>query len=160
MSQKEKQVSKIKVCYIAGREATYSRTRTILEGLKQADFDVITCLPPDKRFKRYPGLIRRFIQNKKNCDLIVVGFYGQLLMPFVRLLTKKPILYDLYISTFDTMVHDRSAATSKSLKARIYKFADRLSMRMADRIILETRDHIQDYAEKFNIPVAETNTSS
>lgn len=71
---------KIKVCYVADREARYSRTRTIIYGLPYA--------------------------GKYKCDLVVEGFYAQLLLPVVRMLTRKPISYDVYISTFDTIVHD------------------------------------------------------
>lgn len=141
-----------KVCYIAGREAGYSRTRIVLKALEKAGFEVTTCLPPNKSFKHYPALIFSFLKKKRNADLVVVGFYGQLLMPFVRLLTRKPVLYDLYISTFDTMVYDRGKAGSKSLMARLYYLSDRFSMKQADGILLETVDHIRDYAKKFKIP--------
>lgn len=146
-----KEISKI--CYIAGREMTYSRTRNVIQGLKKAGFDVVACLPPDKSFRHYPGLIFRFLKAKKQCDLVVLGFYGQVLFPFVRLLTLKPILYDVYISTFDTMVFDRSAAKTKSLKARVYWLSDWFSMRFSQAILLETMDHIRDYSKKFGIPI-------
>jgi len=141
----------VRICYIAGREESYSRTRMILTGLRQAGFDVVTCLPPGKSFKYYPRLIWEFLRRKRGCDLVVVGFYGQLLFPFVRLLTRKPILYDVYISTFDTMVHDRGKGGATSWRARFYWWSDALSMLWADRILLETVDHIRDYAKKFGV---------
>ena len=143
----------IKICYIAGRESSYSRTRNVLAGLKKAGFEVITCFPSDKSFRHYPGLIWKFFKAKRGCDLIVVGFYGQLLFPFVRLLTWKPILYDVYISTFDTMVYDRGVAKSTSLKAKLYWLFDWFSMKCSHAIILETQDHIEDYAKKFKISI-------
>ncbi len=143
---------KIKVCYIAGREASYSRTHIIIQGLRKAGYEVVTCLPPDRSFKHYPGLLLEFVRKQRGCDLVLVGFYGQILFPFVWLLTRKPILYDVYISTYDTMVNDRGKGGQKSLMARFYFWSDVLSMRLADRIILETRDHIRDYAQKFGIP--------
>ncbi len=143
---------KAKICFVAGREETYSRTHMILTGLRAAGYEVVTCLPPAKSFKHYPRVIWDFFRKKRGCDLIVVGFYGQLLFPFIRLLTRKPILYDVYISTFDTMVHDRGKGAATSFLARFYWWSDALSMRWADRIILETVDHIFDYAKKFGIP--------
>jgi glycosyltransferase involved in cell wall biosynthesis len=144
----------LRICYIAGRETTYSRTRILLKAMDRAGFEIVPCLPPDKRFRHYPRLVWKFIRGSKKCDLILVGFYGQLLFPVVRLLTKKPILLDLYVSTFDTLVHDRGTAKPNSLLAWLYRFVDRLSMRLSDRIILETRNHIQNYAERFKIPEA------
>lgn len=140
------------ICYIAGREAIYSRTRIILKALDQAGFQVTSCLPPNKYFRNYPRLIWKFIRKGRNCDLILVGFYGQLLFPFVRMFTKRPILLDLYVSTFDTMVYDRGMAKPKSFLAWLYRFVDRLSMRLSDKIILETQNHIENYARRFKIP--------
>ena len=83
---------RLRICYIAGREAEYSRTRTVMAGLLYAGFEVIPCFPATKSFKHYPRLIWKFIKYQQSCDLILVGFYGQLLLPVVRLLTKKPPL--------------------------------------------------------------------
>ena len=142
----------LRICYIAGREAIYSRTRILLKAMDLAGFEVVSCLPPNKYFRHYPRLIWKFIREDRKCDLILIGFYGQLLFPVVRLLTKKPILLDLYVSTFDTMVHDRGTAKPNSFRAWLYRFVDRFSMRLSDRIILETRNHIQNYASRFKIP--------
>lgn len=141
---------KFKICYIAGREESYSRTHMLIRGMRAAGHDVITCLPADRSFKNYPKLLLEFLCKQRECDLIVVGFYGQILFPFVWLMTRKPILYDVYISTYDTMVHDRGS--KDGLKSSLYRWSDILSMRLATRIILETRDHIRDYARKFGIP--------
>ncbi len=141
---------KYKICYIAGREESYSRTHMLIRGMREAGHEVITCLPPDRAFKHYPKLLLDFMRRQRGCDLVVVGFYGQILFPFVWLLTRKPILYDVYISTHDTMVHDRGS--TGGLKSRLYKLSDILSMRLAGRIILETKDHIRDYAAKFGVP--------
>lgn len=149
---KTKNKKTIKLCYIAGREAAYTRTRTIMEALKYNGYTLETCLPPNKSFFYYPLLLWQVLRKSKDCQLIIVGFYGQLLLPWVKLFTNKKILFDLYVSTYDTMVYDRRVAHSNSLLAKWFRFADRLSMQLADKIILETRDHIKNYAEKFNIP--------
>jgi len=141
----------IKICYIAGREAAYSRTRNIITALQRAGFEVVTCLPPKKGVQQYPKLLWQFISKKRGCDLVIVGFYGQLLLPFVRLLTRKPILFDVYISTFGTMVDDRGAAGASNWKAKLFWLLDHLSMRWADRIILETNDHILGYEKTYKI---------
>jgi glycosyltransferase involved in cell wall biosynthesis len=147
MSSKRK-----RICYIAGREAGYSRTHNVLTALQRGGFEVATCLPPAKGVKHYPKLLWQFLRKKRGCDLVLVGFYGQLLLPFVRLLTRKPILFDVYISTFGTMVDDRAAASAGSLKAKLFWLADHLAMRWSDRIILESNDHILGYAKTYRIP--------
>ena len=57
----------------------------------------------------------------------------------------------MYIATYDTMVHDRNNAKDGSLKARLYKFSDILCCRLSKKIVLETNDHINDFAKKFSV---------
>ena len=142
----------IRLCYIAGREAAYSRTHNVIIALQRAGFEVVTCLPPDKSFRHYPKLVWQFLWKQRGCQLVIVGFYGQLLLPLVRLFTRKPILFDVYISTFGTMVDDRQKADRMSLKAKLFWLVDHLSMRWADHIILESNDHILRYEKAYRIP--------
>jgi glycosyltransferase involved in cell wall biosynthesis len=76
---------------------------------------------------------------------VVVGFYGQLLMPLVRLLTTKPIVFDMYILTYDTMVYDRQQARPGTLKARLYALSDWLSHRCARLSILDSHHVIRHF---------------
>ena len=142
----------IRVCYLAGREANYSRTRTMIAALRLAGFDVVTCLPKKKGFSHYPKIILDFLRKKKDCDLVVVGFYGQLLLPIVRLFSRKPILFDLYITTFGTMIDDRQVARADSLGGKLSWLLDKISMTLAKTIMIETRSHIKGYAKTFRIP--------
>jgi len=143
---------KIKVCYVAGREATYSRTRTMITGLKMAGFEVVTCLPKNRSFSNFPKIIWEFLSKKRGCDLVVVGFYGQLLLPIVWLFSIKPILFDLYITTFGTMIDDRQVARADSLGGKLFWLLDKISMTLAKTILIETQSHIKGYAETFRIP--------
>lgn len=141
----------LKVCYLAGREASYSRTHNVLLALRSCGFEVETCFPPDKDKKKLPLVLWDFARKKRDADVIVVGFYGQPLVPPVRLLSGKPILFDVYVSTYGTMVDDRLQAEADSLKAKAFWLADHIAMRCADRLLLETNHHIQTYAETYRI---------
>lgn len=141
-----------KICYIAGREEAYSRTHNVLGALRRAGYEVTTCFPRNKSMKNYPKLLWEFLQKQRACDLVVVGFYGQLLMPFVRLFARKPILFDVYVSTFGTMVDDRLEAEADSLKAKVFWLSDHWSMRFADHIILESQEHILRYERMYRVP--------
>jgi len=143
----------MKILYVAGREATYSRTHNVLKALQKQNFAVVGCFPPDRSFKHYPKLILSTIRHRRHCDVLLVGFYGQLLLPVLRIFFRQPILFDMYIATCDTMVFDRGVARPGSLKAEIYKMSDKLSCRLSQKIVLETHDHIADFAFKFGIPV-------
>ncbi|HWA74552.1 MAG TPA: glycosyltransferase [Polyangiaceae bacterium] len=142
----------IKICYVAGREESYSRTHNMLVALRRAGFEVTTCLPPNKSMKNYPKLLWEFLRQERDYDAVVVGFYGQLLLPFLRLCTQKPILFDVYVSTFGTMVDDRLKAPRNSVKAKLFWLSDHWSMRLSDHIILESQQHILSYERTYRIP--------
>ena len=142
----------MKVLYVAGRELSYSRTHNVYKALQKRGVEVKGCFPPDRSFKHYPALLLQVWKKRHDCDLVIVGFYGQLILPWVKLLTRKPVLFDMYIATFDTMVHDRGKGKPGSLKAWLYMQSDRLSCRLSRSIILETNDHIRDFAKKFSVP--------
>lgn len=135
----------MKVLYVAGREQAYSRTRNVIKALRDRDCEVVACTPSDKSFRHYPRLLWQTLLKAPSCDVVVVGFYGQLLMPLVRLLTWKPIVFDMYILTYDTMVYDRQKARAGSLKARIYAWSDWLSHRCARLSILDSHHVIRHF---------------
>jgi glycosyltransferase involved in cell wall biosynthesis len=141
----------LKILYVAGREAGYSRTRIVLKALQRQGVEVIGCFPPDRSFKHYPALLWRTFITAPRCDLVLVGFYGQIILPVIRLLTWKPILFDMYITTYDTMVYDRAKARAGSWKARLYGFSDWLSYIMANHSVLETQSHINFFCRVFKV---------
>ncbi len=142
----------MRVFYIAGREQGYSRTRNVLKALRMNGVEVIPCFPPDRSFRHYPRLLWTLWRNHERYDVVLVGFYGQLLVPWVRMLAKAPLLYDMYITTYDTMVFDRQVAAPGTLRAWLFWLADRVSMRLADAVVLESQDHIESCVQRFKIP--------
>jgi len=141
----------MKVFYVAGREASYSRTRIVVEALRRRGHDVVLCVPSDRRFRHYPRLLLQTFWNAPRCDIVLVGFYGQLLTPLIRLLTWKPIVFDMYITTYDTMVFDRRKAEAGTLKARIYGFSDWLSYQAASISILDNNHVIAHFGRLFRV---------
>jgi len=143
---------KKRILFVAGRELSYSRTHIVYHALLAQGYEVVGCFPPDRSFKHYPGLIWRAVRAARSCDLVLVGFYGQIILPFIRLFTRKPLLFDMYITTLDTMVYDRGKAKPGSLMARLYGFSDWFTYKLADLTVLETRAHIDWFCEVFKVP--------
>lgn len=131
----------MKILYIAGREESYSRTRIVIRALEMRGHEVVKCLPPDKSFKHYPGLLLSALRKAPACDVVLTGFYGQLLTVAMRFLTWKPIVFDMYITTYDTMVFDRQKAKPGSFMAKVYAWGDWLSYKAANLSILDS-DHV------------------
>ena len=97
-----------KVLYVCTKQPDYSRIVLLFDALNaHADVD---CIYSNR--KTYLGRVlevcaRFLVCRKAQYDCVVVGFFAQLIFPFVRLLWKGKLVADCYISLYDSYVHDR-----------------------------------------------------
>lgn len=143
-----------KVLYIASKESDYSRIKLIRMGLEHAN--EVDCILSDK--KSYPGRILevcwRFLWMKKSSyDVVVIGFFAQLIFPFIRLLWRGPILADCYISLYDSYVFDRAKCSPKSPTARLMHWLDGTLLRRSELCLTDTSKHRDYLAAEFSVPV-------
>ena len=110
----------------------YPRTRSLLDALRRLPVEVVQCrvaLPGgagrDKQSLvanplRWPGFAWRFAVAGRRVrrqvvdaieahrpDLILVPYPGHLIVPWIRRVFDGPIVLDLFLSVFDTVVGDR-----------------------------------------------------
>jgi glycosyltransferase involved in cell wall biosynthesis len=97
----------------------------------------------------YPKLIWRFLRAPKH-DIVLVPYLGQfdviVLWPFARL-RGMPIVWDMFLSLYDTLVNDRRLATPSAPKAVCLRLIERLGCRAADLVLLDTPTHAR-YIER------------
>jgi glycosyltransferase involved in cell wall biosynthesis len=77
-------------------------------------------------------------------DVYLVTYPGWFDIPIVRLialLKRRPVVFDIFVSLWDTAVVDRGLAAEGSMRARLAKWIDRTSMRMSSRVIADTPTH-------------------
>jgi glycosyltransferase involved in cell wall biosynthesis len=84
-------------------------------------------------------------------DLVFVGFYGYLLMPWVRRLTRHPVVFDAFVSNYDTLCFDRQRFRPNSVAGRLAFWLDRVACNAADTVLLDTASHQAYFAETFGL---------
>lgn len=97
----------------------------------------------------YPRLVWRFFRMRRP-DLVIVPYPGHFDMPLLALLCRLrrvPLVFDVFISLFDTIVTDRALAAPRSITGRLARAIDRLSIRLADRVLADTPPHAAYFAE-------------
>lgn len=143
----------MKILFISGREPQYVRNATILKGLKMNGVEIIKCTSSANSYAfRYPYILSDFfIKNKRDIDLIFIGYFGQPLVPIIRKLTNKPIIFDAFLSAYDTMCFDRKNFSPNSCKGRFFYWLDRRSCELADKVLLDTNAHINYFVNTFNL---------
>lgn len=143
----------MRILFISGREPQYVRNAVILKGLKANNVKIVECTSSaSSYFFRYPTILAKFLkENKKNIDLIFVGYLGQPIMPLIRKLINKPIIFDVFLSAYDTMCFDRKKFSPTSVEGRFFYWLDKCSCELADKVLLDTNVHIDYFVNTFNL---------
>lgn len=150
----------MKILYFGSYNPDYSRNRVLISGLKQNGVEVIECRDNSPGIKKFIRLYQKHKKLRNQYDLMVVGFLGQQMVPFAKLIslrlfsgqTRKPIIFDAFLSLYDSNVFDRKTAKQGSLKAYYYWALDWLSMKLADIVLFDTDEHVKYVSEEFCIP--------
>ena len=130
------------ICFFGYPNASYSRNKILIDGLKKNQVKVIDCT--DKTglsLIRYWRLFKKFWPLRHKTDAIFVQFPGQLNMPIAYILGKlfhQPVVFDAFVSIYDTYIFDRQIAKPESLKARFYWWVDKIACILADKVTLDT----------------------
>lgn len=141
----------MKILYISGREPTYTRNAVILRGLKESKVDIVDCTSEFRSYSlRYPHALTKLF-SKRDYDLTFVGFFGQPLMPIIKKMVNTPIIFDAFLSSYDTMCFDRKKFKPMSMPGQFFYYLDRVSCDLADRVILDTNQHIDYFVETFGL---------
>lgn len=143
----------MRVLFISGREPAYMRNSVILKGLKSNGVEVIECTSPSTSYKtRYYEVLKKFLQNsREDYDALFVGYFGQPLVPICRKFSKKPIIFDAFLSAYDTMCFDRKKHAPNSAMGKFYYWLDKHSCQLADAVLLDTNAHVQYFKETFGL---------
>lgn len=141
----------MRVCYFGIYNPNYSRNKILISGLRVNGVEVIECNTTLVGFKKYLDLIRKHWRLRNDYEVMVIGFPGQQLVLLAKLLSRKPVILDAYLSLYDSLVYDRQQYSSRSLKAKYLWLIEWLACQLADKVLLDTNIHIQYFVETFKV---------
>ncbi|MBI5192085.1 MAG: glycosyltransferase [Nitrospirae bacterium] len=168
----------LRICYFGtySMEEGYPRNRVIIDGLRKNGVDVVECHEDfwkDTSQKlegvkagsgivkmlyrlllAYSKLISKFMRVG-HYDAIIVGYAGHIdifLAKVLNLFRRKPLIFDAFLSLYDTAVMDRRIVRQGSFKAKLLRFLDTWSCRLADAVLLDTQAHIEYFVKEFGLP--------
>jgi glycosyltransferase involved in cell wall biosynthesis len=102
----------------------------------------------------YPRLLWDLVRAE-HPDLLLVPYPGYFDMPLVALVAKArgiPIMFDPFISLYDTIVGDRGLRSPRSPTGRAARIADAIGCSLADRVLVDTPSHADYFAEATGVP--------
>lgn len=144
----------LRISFVAGREPEYVRNSMLLRALRLAGADVTECVSSLGNYPfRFSASMLRFARSKR-ADLVFVGFLGHPLVPLIRRFRDLPIVFDAFLSIYDTLALDRGWFSPHSLPASLARRLDVRACSAADLVILDTATHASFFRESFQIPAS------
>lgn len=95
-----------KVCFFGIYDPKHWRNQILMRGFKRVNYDVVECrINPreNKGISKYIKLYKMYKKLDTKFDYILVGFPGYLSVFVAKMMTSTPIIFDAYISYFDSM---------------------------------------------------------
>jgi len=130
-----------RVCFFQAYYTDYIRAQTLKRGLKANGVDLAYAVANMASIFRYPLGIVRYLGAVRSSDIVLANFRSFEILWLLRLLTRKPIVYDAYISVWASVVEERHWFGEDSIPSRILRIWERANLRMADHILMDTKAH-------------------
>ncbi len=130
------------------REDLWATHENKMDGVKQGLFKQAMTFG-----KAYLKLVLKLPRAGK-FDVMVVGYIGHIDMfpaRLLKLLHRKPIVFDAFYSLYDTVILDRGLYAEGSFQARLLRLIDKWSCKIADLVLLDTWEHVDYFCEEFGL---------
>jgi glycosyltransferase involved in cell wall biosynthesis len=146
----------MKICYFGIYDPDYSRNAILISGLVDNGHSVVQCHANPRLYRgiwKYFRLFKEFSKIKHDkFDFVIVGFPGQTVVWLAKVLFKCRVILDSFVSLYDSNVLDRRLYSKFSVYSVRDYILDYYSTHLADKILLDTNEHIQYFVNKFSLP--------
>lgn len=147
----------MRICYFGAFDPSYARNNFLRESLELAGCQIVICnVPPHwSTIRKTAPLINQYRRVWRECDLIIVAEFSQTLVPLAWMLgrlTGRPVLFDMLISLYQSVVFERRSYTPTHLRARQLYWLDQVAGKLADKLLVESRSYGQLLTEVLGLP--------
>lgn len=139
------------VCFFGNYIQGYSRIEVFKRGLEKNGITVLECHTRRHGIWKYWDLYNQHTQIKNRYDAMLVAMASYSVVWFAKLLTKKKIVFDAFVSLYLTEVEDRQTVAKTSFKAKYLAFLEKQSCKLADRVLLDTQAQIDYFVKQYGL---------
>jgi glycosyltransferase involved in cell wall biosynthesis len=137
----------MKILVTGKYEPEYNRNIVLLRGLEKLGIE-LTEFPYIKRDRNTKA---RISELAKSCDVVFLPSFTHLDVPFVRRITKLPLVFDPLISRYLSKVFDYKAIWKYSPRAFKNYLKDLRAFNRSDLILADTKSHKDYYISQFGV---------
>ncbi|OGJ57126.1 hypothetical protein A2635_01300 [Candidatus Peribacteria bacterium RIFCSPHIGHO2_01_FULL_51_9] len=132
-------------------DQTAPRYSNLCKECRAHGYEIVDCHTEAKGlWGKYRDLWKK---RRRGADILVM-FPGQYLMPLGWLLTRLPrrkLVFDAFISLYDTLVDDRQKVSRWNPYAWFLFFVDWTACHLADEVLIDTEEHKKYFVKTFHL---------
>ena len=144
----------MKICYFGIYDPEFGRNKVYFSGLRDNGHEIIECRDDSRGLLKYFHLARRHraVLKAGGYDTMIVGYPGHVAVPFAKILSKKPVVFDALCTLYEGEVISRGKYRYNPFMRSWISFIDMAAVKTADVILVETNAQKEFFIEKFNLP--------
>jgi len=134
----------------------YARTRILTEGFTALGYEVVLCNVSPRAL---PGARKYWVLFQQgrslrhtHFDHVFVLFPGHTVVWLARILFGNRIIFDAFVSLFDSNVHDRALYSVHTFRSYYDRFLDWFSCALAHKVLVDTNTHRHYFIEHIGVP--------
>ncbi len=142
-----------RIAYLGIYPPTIARNAVAVKGLRMAGCAVSEHASTGKRWAKYREIAQYVRIAGPSTDVWLVGYLSGVIVPLVRCISKKPIVYNAGNSTYEAVVEDRASIRSGSWRARLIWLRDWFSFVCAHVVLVESEEQKKYIHTVFFVPL-------
>lgn len=145
-------MKKTTICYFGNYNPRFSRNAVYARGLRERGIEVIECVDRAPGIRKYINLFKKHWKIRHQYDALIVGYPGHIIVPFARLISRKPVIFDALCSFYESEILSRDAFKNMPFRHQYARFVDWLANTTAHFILLETKAQCAYYEKDLHVP--------
>jgi len=142
----------MKICYLNIAKHIPARDSSYLKGLRENEVEIIYIRDNTPGLKKFKNIYKRHKKIANDYDLLWVGYSAHILVPFARLITRKPVVFNSLLSFYEGKIVSRKQGAWYSPIGIYCWFVDFLAFNSATLNLIENQATIDYISKKFLVP--------
>lgn len=142
----------MRICYLNITKNIPARDSSYLKGLRENGAEIIDIRDHTPGLKKFQNLYKKHKEVANNYDLLWVGYSAHILVPFARLITRKPVVFNSLLSFYEGKIVSRKQGTWYSPMGIYCWLVDFLAFNSATLNLIENQATIDYISKSFLVP--------
>ncbi|MBI3442704.1 MAG: glycosyltransferase family 4 protein [Candidatus Sungbacteria bacterium] len=138
--------------FLIRTENSYASDKHLIDGLKENGHDVFELVEKDQNSGKYIRFATRFRKERRTYDAVIVGFALPILVPIVRCVSLKKVIFNAVYSQYEANIVSRNINSPRSLAALKWWCIDFLSFHCSSWVLVESNAQINFIRSFFLVP--------